>query len=167
MIVLRTEKWFSEVFNLYYEPLRNYLYYLSGDIHWSEDSVQELFLIVWEKRQSLKEDTIKPFLYTIARNSFLKQKRHETVHLKFKKLKIREEEAIEIPDSLENEEFDKALQMAISQLPEKCRTIFLMSRIDEMSNKLIAENLKVSVKAIEKQITKALKFLRGEMTQFR
>jgi RNA polymerase sigma-70 factor (family 1) len=167
MIVLRTEKWFSEVFHLFYEPLRNYLYYLSGDMHWSEDTVQELFVIVWEKRQTLREETIKPFLYTIARNAFLKQKRHETVQLKFRKLKIREEEAIEIPDSLENEEFDRALQLAISHLPDKCRIVFLMSRIDDMNNKLIAVNLGVSVKAVEKQITKALKILKGKLEPFR
>ena len=154
------------MFHLYYEPLRNYLYYLSGDMHWSEDTVQELFLIVWEKRQSIKEETIKPFLYTIARNAFLKQKRHENVFLKFKKLHI-VEEATENPDSLENEEFDRALQLAISQLPDKCRTIFLLSRIDDMTNKLIAGNLGVSVKAVEKQITKALKILKGKMEQFR
>ena len=167
MIVLKTEKWFSEVFRLYYKLLRNYLYYLSGDMHWSEDTVQELFLIVWEKRQSLKEETIKPYLYTIARNAFLKQKRHETVLLKFRKFHANEDEALEIPDSIENEEFDRALQLAVSQLPDKCRTVFLMSRIDEMNNKLIAVNLGVSVKAVEKQITKALKILKGKLEPFR
>jgi RNA polymerase sigma-70 factor (ECF subfamily) len=48
-------------------------------------------------------------------------------------------------------------------MPEKCRTVFLMSRMDEMSNGEIASRLGVSVKAVEKHITKALRILRQKL----
>lgn len=148
------------IFDRHYDPLRNYLYYLSGDIHWSDDAVQDLFMLVWERKDMLKEDTIGPYLFRVAKNLFLKLKRHGTVHLKFEKSLPDGEQSVQAGESLEEEEFDRLLQEGISRLPEKCRTVFLMSRLDEMSNRQIADNLDVSVKAVEKQITKALKLLR-------
>jgi RNA polymerase sigma-70 factor (ECF subfamily) len=57
-------------------------------------------------------------------------------------------------------EFDEQLQKAIASLPEKCRTIYLMSRMDGKTYTEIAENLGVSIKAVEKQISKALSIFR-------
>jgi RNA polymerase sigma-70 factor (ECF subfamily) len=161
-----TQKWFTEVFDNHYEHLRNYLYYLSGDIKWSEDAVQEVFLVLWEKRGSVIDRTVLPFLFTIARNNFLKKKRHDTVHLQF----IRKQDLVEPAGediAPENTEFEIALHNAISSLPEKCRIVFLMSRMDGLTNSLIAHDLKVSVKSVEKQITKALKILRLKLEEFR
>ncbi len=161
-----SHKWFTEVFDNHYEHLRNYLYYLSGDITWSEDAVQEVFLVLWEKRESVIEESVLPFLFTIARNCFLKKKRHETVHLKFIRKREPDEQAVEdiVPA---NREFEMALHEAISSLPEKCRVVFLMSRMDGLTNSMIAQDLKVSVKSVEKQITKALKILRLKLEEFR
>ncbi len=58
---------------------------------------------------------------------------------------------------LEQKEFDQKLQKALSNLPEKCRTYYLMSRIDEMKYAEIAEAFDISIKAVEKQISKAMR----------
>ena len=163
---IHSEIWFKEVFDRHYEHLRNYLYYLSGDIFWSEDAVQEVFLILWEKRQSVSDPTLVSFLFTVSRNLFLKLKRHDEVRLKFFKMRPETETEISASTDMETAEFDLQLQMALSELPGKCRSVFLMSRMDEMNNRQIAEVLGVSVKAVEKQITKALKFLRGKLSNF-
>jgi RNA polymerase sigma-70 factor (ECF subfamily) len=55
------------------------------------------------------------------------------------------------------------LQVVLSGLPTGCRTVFLMSRIEEMSYKQISENMGISLKAVEKQITKALRILRVKL----
>lgn len=162
---MRTEEWFKKIFDRYYDPVRNYLYYLSGDIHWSDDAVQDLFMLVWERKDDLKEETIGPYMFKSAKNLFLKLKRHGTVHLKFEKSVPEGEQAVQSDEPLEKEEFDRLLQEGISRLPEKCRTVFLMSRLDEMSNRQIADNLNVTVKAVEKQITKALKLLRMDLEE--
>lgn len=161
-----SQKWFTEVFDNHYEHLRNYLYYLSGDISWSEDAVQEVFLMLWEKRGSVIDGTVLPFLFTIARNRFLKKKRHEAVHLKFIRKQEPGEPAAE-DVALANTGFEIALHEAISSLPEKCRVVFLMSRMDGLTNSMIAHDLKVSVKSVEKHITKALKVLRSKLEEFR
>ncbi len=158
------DKWFREVFKNSYEHLRNYLYYLSGDIPWSEDTTQEVFLMLWEKRDAIRADTLKPFLFKIARNLFLKKKRHEIVNLKFARQVVAGAYQESPEFDLEQQEFDSRLQKAISGLPNQCRTIFLMNRMDEMKYQEVAQALGISVKAVEKQISKALRVLREKLT---
>jgi RNA polymerase sigma-70 factor (family 1) len=160
---IRSEEWFTKVFDRHYDHLRNYLYYLSGDISWADDAVQDVFMVVWEKRDQLREETLRPFIFKVGRNLFLKQKRRESVHLKFDKTLDDESAELSPEEDLEAREFDDKLQRTISGLPEKCRAVFLMSRLEEKSNKQIAESLNVTLKAVEKQITKALKIIRGKI----
>jgi RNA polymerase sigma-70 factor (family 1) len=163
MTGFHSEIWFKEAFDSNYEHLRNFLYYLSGDISWSEDAVQEVFITLWEKRDTVSDDTLVPFIFTIGRNKFLKQKRHDEVRLKFYKMQPEPETEYTPTAKIETDEFDRKLQLALSELPAKCRSVFLMSRMDEMKNKQIAGELGISLKAVEKQITKALKILREKL----
>lgn len=157
------KSWFSEIFHQNYGYILNYLYYLSGDAALAEDLVQDVFLQLWEKRSEVKEETLRSFLFTIARNSFLKSKRRQNYDLKFRSdyfAKIENES----PDYiLEMKEFDAKLQKSIAGLPEKSRVVFLMHRLDGMTYSEIAENLGVSIKAVEKQMSKALKMLKKEL----
>jgi RNA polymerase sigma-70 factor (family 1) len=163
MTASHTEIWFKEMFNSYYEQLRNYLYYLSGDISWTEDTLQEVFIILWERRNFIDDQTIAPYLFKISRNLFLKQKRHDEVILKFLREQPKQESENTVTSEMEMNEFDLRLQVVLSGLPTGCRTVFLMSRIEEMSYKQISENMGISLKAVEKQITKALRILRVKL----
>ncbi len=157
------ENWFKDVFELNYEYIRNYLYYLSGDINLAEDLVQDVFLQLWEKRQIIKNETVRAFLFTVARNAFLKNYRRKKYDLKFKSTWFDFTENKSPEYLLELKEFDQRLQKTISGLPDKCRIIYLMNRIDDMTYTQIAESLNVSVKAVEKQMTKALSILKGKL----
>ena len=157
------QSWFKDVFDEYYEYIRNYLFYLSGDVKLSEDLTQDVFLQLWENRKKVKEETLRSYLFTIARNSYFKDFRKQKSDLKFKSGYFEKVEN-ESPEFLmELKEFDNKLQNTISNMPEKCRTIYLMNRIDEMTYAEIADSLNVSVKAIEKQMSKALAILRDKM----
>lgn len=166
MFRVHSHEWFQSIFDRCYDHLRNYLYYLSGDIQWTDDAVQEVFMVLWEKRGSVKDEGVLQYLFTIGRNHFLKQFRSRSVRLKFEKQQNLSDTEPSTEDVFLSEEFENQLQMAISELPEKCRTIFLLSNIDGMSNKQIAENLNVSVKAVEKQITRAYKILRERLGRY-
>ena len=157
------KEWFQNVFDNNYEYIRNYLYYLSGDIKLSEDLVQDVFLQLWEKRQSIRKETVRSFLFTVAKNAFLKNIRTKKYDLKFKSGYFEKIENESPEFILELKEFDSTLQNTISELPEKCRIIYLMSRIDDMTYAEIAENLGVGVKAVEKQMSKALAILREKL----
>ncbi len=152
--------WFKVVFENNYEYIRNYLYYLSGDVHLAEDLAQDVFLRLWEKRAGLKDGTLRPYLFTIARNRFLKNRRRRQYDLKFRSAWLEESDHENPEYKLEMKEYDKRLQKVIADLPEKSRTVFLMNRIDGLTYREIAQNLRVSDKAVEKQMSKALAILR-------
>lgn len=157
-----TKEWFKEIFDKNYEYIRNYLIYLSGDVSLSEDITQEVFIQLWEKRSKVRAETIRSYLFTIARNSYLKSRRRRKYDIKFRST-LYEDIDNESPEFLmELKEFDRKLQKIISRLPDKCRAVFLMNRIDGMTYKEIAQNTGVTVKAVEKQMSKALAILRKE-----
>jgi len=151
---------FEHIFHSHYEEIRNYIYYKSGRIDEAEDIAQEAFMKIWEKRETIIHTTVKSFLYTIAGNIFLNRRHHQNVELKFA-LQHGSEKTSSSPEyDLEVKEFDERLQNALSALTEKNRSVFLMNRIDRMTYQDIAESLNISVKAVEKRMNKALKYLK-------
>jgi RNA polymerase sigma-70 factor (ECF subfamily) len=151
---------FEQVFSSWYEPIRNFLYYKTGDIQAAEDLTQDTFLKVWEKREEIRLETVKPLLYKIAGNLFLNRRGHQMVQLKFA---ISYSPVTDGPGpdfEMEVKEFDERLQSAINGLDEKKRTVFLMNRVEKLTYNQIAENLGITVKAVEKRMEKALSFLK-------
>ena len=63
-------------------------------------------------------------------------------------------------------ELEQKLKEAMDKMPDGCRKVFVMSRFDGLKNKEIAEQLEISVKAVEKQMTKALKILKLELKDY-
>ncbi|MFA9391528.1 MAG: RNA polymerase sigma factor [Prolixibacteraceae bacterium] len=160
---LKNTDWFKHIFEEHYEFIRNYLYYLSSDVDVAEDLVQDVFMKVWEKRESINDDTLKPLLYKIARNLYFNLYKRNVLDLKFVHAADDDRENESPEYLLEMKEFNVKLQSSLSNLPEYCRTIFLMSRMDDMKYQEIADRYEISVKAVEKQISKALKLLRGSI----
>lgn len=157
------KSWFKDIFNANYEYIRNYLYYLSGDMELAEDLVQDVFLQLWEKKEQIKDETVRAFLFTIAKNNFLKSRRRVKNELKFQSAFFENTEHKSPEYILEMKEFDKKLQRVISEIPEKSRMVFLMHRIDGMTYSEIAQNLQLSVKAVEKRMSKALSVLNEKL----
>lgn len=157
------KEWFALIFDEQYDYIRNYLYYLSGDIVLAEDLSQDVFLQVWEERLKVTRATIRSYLFTIARNSYFKYYRRKNVKLNFINSLLSENDNESPEFIMELKEFDRELQQTLSEIPDKTRAIFLMSRIDSMSYKEIAISLDLSEKAIEKHMTKALKILRTKV----
>jgi RNA polymerase sigma-70 factor (family 1) len=157
------KEWFKDIFDKNYEYIRNYLIYLSGDVSLSEDLTQEVFLQLWKTRSKVRDKTIRSYLFTIARHSFLKSRRRRKYDIKFRSTFYEEIDNKSPEFLMELKEFDQKLQKIISCLPNKCRAVFLMNRIDGMTYKEIAQNAGVTVKAVEKQMSKALAILRKEL----
>ncbi|MEM7371552.1 MAG: RNA polymerase sigma-70 factor [Bacteroidota bacterium] len=152
---------FKSLYDRYYDAIRNFLYYKSGNIYLAEDLTQEAFLILWKKRESIDPDKVKSYLYTIANNLFLNEVKHQKVVMKFNQQPV-STTSYETPQFvLEEDEFRQKLETAISSLPEKNRVVFLMNRIDKLTYKEIAARLGLSVKAVEKRMHKALLELRN------
>ena len=155
-----TREEFKNIFDTHFNSVRNYIYYRSGDKDLATDVAQEAFTRLWEKMPELVEGNIKALIFKIASDIFISQLRKRNVATKFK-AKVVEEELGESPyDLIRYKELLQNYEKALERLPEKQRTVFLMSRMDGLKYIEIADNLGVGVKAIEKRMKNALEYLR-------
>ncbi len=162
------QKSYKILFNQYYKWLYNYVYKLSGDRKLSEDLVQNVMLRLWEKKSSLKITTsLKNYLFRSCHNEFLmhlrqQKKEYDAIdELKWQTL-------FEMYDQQEDQSeanWNK-LENAIEQLPKKCREVFKLSRLEQKKHKEIAEILGISTKTVEVHISKALRFLKTNVSGF-
>ena len=148
------------IFKTYYRPLCIYaMHYLSGNMEEAEDVVQECFV----KIRQQNADSSKAYLYATVRNmciDCLRRKQIDTVEIRPQDL----EGYITDSDAQERSFREAELWTAIDSLPERCRQIFLMSKRDGMKYHEIAEELNLSEKTVEHQISKALKQLKRHRT---
>ena len=107
------------------------------------------------------------FLFIITRNIIFNYSRRHFYELNFKMTALRGlENSYDIEDELDAADLKSYIDKLIEQLPPQRRRIFKMSREQHLTNKEIAERCAVSEKAIERQITMALKFLRDNLPMF-
>lgn len=156
---------FQALFDTYFKPIKNFIYYKVTDVDLAEDIAQECFLKIWENRAKINPETAKSYLYTIATNLSINHIKKQSVVYKFLNRKFKTTESETPLYVLEEKEFDDQLQNALNSLPEKQRVVFLMNRIDDLKYTEIAERLGISVKAVEKRMTQALKKLRETISQ--
>lgn len=130
------------------------------------DIVQECFLNFWEKRNLLVAVSVTSLLFAMVRNSCLNYLKHEAVVEKHRieyLAKVGGEERLYYADfapdagyGLLYEELEQQIKSVIDNLPERCREVFVLSRFENLKNREIAEQLRISTTAVEKQIAKAL-----------
>jgi len=154
---------FKKCFDQYFDPLRNYIYYKCGDNELSTDIVQDVFLKVWEKSIDTSSNSIKSLLYKMAKDSLFDYYRKNKVANKYlERLKL--DFSANTPDEiLEYKELQEQYEKSLATLGEKQRTVFLMSRMENLTYKEIAERLSISIKAVEKRMSQALKVLKQKV----
>ncbi|MDO6744761.1 sigma-70 family RNA polymerase sigma factor [Tenacibaculum soleae] len=154
---------YKKIYDLYADSLYGFMIYKCGDSIKAQDFVQEAFVKLWINCSKVIYEKAKSYLFTVGNNFFLDDYAHQKVVLKHQKLGVKSITK-ETPEYLlEEQEFLKKLQNAITNLPEKQRDVFLMNRIDKKKYKEMAEELEISVKAVEKRMTLALKTLRTQI----
>jgi RNA polymerase sigma-70 factor (ECF subfamily) len=129
----------------------------------AENIVQDIFVLLWEKRDVLEiKVSLVPYLFTLLRNKCLDFLRHKTVEEDFNKEYAVRQMALEQLNYAfsSDEEIEKLLSDAIRSLPERCREIFIKSRVEGKKYEEIANELNLSVHTIETQMSIALKKLR-------
>ncbi|OHX68543.1 RNA polymerase subunit sigma-70 [Flammeovirga pacifica] len=153
------------LFDQYFESIKNFIYYKLGDIDAAEDIAQEAYIKFWEAREKVIKDTAKTYLYTIANNLAMNYIKHNKVVLQFEQKQNKKDGETETnPEfKMELNEFQHTLEKTINQIPEKSKEVFLMNRMEGLTYAEISDRLDVSVKAIEKRMSKALSILRNNL----
>ena len=163
-------KAFQILFERYYAMLFRTTYYRLGDERLAQDIVQETFLKVWVNRDRLKPHlAFFAYLVKLSKNLVLDHYKREEVrtrhhdHVRFiSERPHRDPEQDLSKHALE----DRIREVVNTNLPEKCRAVFLLSRIEGLSNQEIADTLNVSKKTVENQLYRALKILRKKCSGY-
>ncbi len=157
------QKAFRALFDQFYKYLVVTVFNITGDDHLARDLAQDVFLELWKKREVIDiQSSLKSYLRRAVINKALNA-------IKAKRLNYQEPEKLpENPHTnqdaqkhLEADDLKKLIHETIDGLPEKCRMVFVLCRLEGMSHKEVSEKLGISTKTIENQMTKALKALRN------
>ena len=157
----------KELFQAYHGYVCATIYKIVKERNTVEDLAQEVFLRFWQKRKQINISTsIQAYLRRMAINEALGHLRKQKVFEE----EINNETMGGSTSGGEGQYLHSELQdqvrTAIDQLPVRCRTVFQLSRYEEMSYKEIAAEMDISVKTVENQMGKALKFLRTELKNY-
>ena len=159
---------FEEVFKAHFKSLHSYAYTIVKDDIMAEEMVQNVFYKLWEKKGQIEvTQSVTAYLYRSVYNESLNYLKHLKVreaHQTYIKHKAADynnaAEHIKLKDLKQN------LDRALSELPEQCRTVFQMSRFEELKYQEIADRLGISIKTVENHMGKALRLLREKLADF-
>lgn len=136
----------------------------------AEEIVQDLFFVAWMKRDRLRADTIRGYLFSAARNRALHHLRHQSVVRRWSQLVDARPDVAGLGQPLptadavtEADERRRAVRTAIDRVPVRSRLAFVLQWEHQMSNADIALAMGISVKGVEKLLTIARKHLRASL----
>ena len=162
-------KAFEEVFLTYFDKVKYLLTGLLRSESDAEELAQDIFVKLWINRQSIDPSkAFSTYLYTIARNSALNYLKHKLVEENFKNsFNYFDEAAADSSDEiLFAKEINLLVEMAICRMPVQRRKIYQMSREKGISNNEIAEELGISKKTVENQLSLALQEIKRVISAF-
>jgi len=167
--VALTAESFEDIFVNYYESLYGYAFSILNNELFAEEIVSDVFYKLWLKKNKLKIDTSLPgYLYKSVYNACIDNMRHNKTKQTFRRdvLHHATENTLNAINHVNAKDFEKNLRNALLQLPEQCRTVFQLNRIEELTYNDIARRLNISVKTVEAHMSKALRRLRVSMAEF-
>jgi len=157
------------LFSIYFPRLNDFAKKVVQDDFISQDIVQEVFLKVWEKRREIESVNIEAYLFRLVRNRCIDYIKHlKVVNNRMQEIQLssKYEELYRI-DFIGNEPYlliEKELKMKIEKtiqdLPDRCREVFILSRMNGLKNKEIAEKLNINIKNVERHLSRALQSFR-------
>lgn len=155
---------FNTIYNKYWDRLFQAAYKLLKDEGAAKDVVQDVFVDFWGKVETTEVSNLGGYLYKATRFQSLKQLR------KAKFLDVHESQFQEMfsvnntREQLDLIELKENIERSLSQLPEKYKEIFKLSRFENLSNKEIAQKLNISTRTVDWYLHTVLKHLKSSLT---
>ncbi|QSB28949.1 RNA polymerase sigma-70 factor [Flavobacterium sp. CLA17] len=166
---------FTYFYDKYFKRIQSFSVQFIYDPDEAENLAQEAFLHLWQNRESVDSiNGIQSFLYTYSKSKCLNLIRHNKVKDKFKNDLLNQKEKelnIEVLNSIEFDtlqltELERIINESINDLPPKTREVFIKKRFENKKNAEIAEEMQVTLKAVEAHMTKALKILKTKLSDY-
>jgi RNA polymerase sigma-70 factor (ECF subfamily) len=161
------EKAFECLYDHFARRLYGYVYSRVRLKDASEEIVQELFVALWSKRESLHiSSSLESYLFSAAKYKILSFMRSEHVRRKYAlefTLFLSNHYDNSVQELTDLHDLQQTLDEKIAELPAKCQTAFRLSRIEHEPIPRIAERMNISTRSVENYITQALRHLRTSL----
>jgi len=161
------EQAFHRLFNRYWKTLFSFVYRLTRDESHTKDILQDVFLYIWNNRDTLYAgDSFLPYLNTVARSNVMMAFRKDKVRLQGVDVLLN---AVESPaltdDHLLFKEVKQSVDSELLKMPFNMRLCFQLSRFEDKSIRDIARELNLSEQTVKNNISEALRRLRISVQQ--
>ena len=160
---------FEDIFVNYYESLYGYAFSILKSELFAEEIVSDVFYKIWLKKDTLKIDvSLAGYLYKSVYHACMDNIRHNKTKKAFKSEVLHEstKTTLNAANNLDTKDFEKNLRNALFELPEQCRTVFQLNRMEELNYRDISNRLGISIKTVEAHMSKALRRLRVSLAEF-
>jgi len=159
---------FAVLLDRFWRPLVTYAEDKLGSRDAAEDTVQEVYVRVWLKREGLRSDTsLRGYLYRLVHNAALDELRRRQVRLRYAPMLEAGLPSPPTPDQVtEAEELADAAEQAIAALPERRREVFVLGHLHDLSYQEIAEALGLTPRTVANHMSLALRDLRTALRPF-
>ena len=160
---------FEVLFNYYYPRLYNFSKSFLKIEDGIDDILQEVFVKIWQKRKSITSTvTFNSYIFTIARNLLLNElrRRLNSENIKEDVQSLSTAEEYSSSQQIEFRELKEVVDYVIDKHPERRKDIFILSRVEGLSHKEIAEKLGIKTKTVEYHISLVIKSLKEEFKSF-
>jgi len=157
---------FEMLYNALWRPLFVRVYTILKDRQISEDIVQEVWIDVWQRRKTIKNENIEAYLFRAVRFKAYNHYRNIAKRRTILQNILASSKAVlhnNIEESMNLMETKKALLKSVATLPPKCKKVFELSRFEGLKNKEISQKLSISQRTVENHISNALKVLKTEI----
>jgi RNA polymerase sigma-70 factor (ECF subfamily) len=157
----------QELFDQCYLPVCTTIRRFVQDHGLVEDLAQEVFVRFWEKRHTLQiNSSLNGYLRRMAINEALGHLRRKKVYIEELDPQTNQGLTPDVEKQLLHTELEDEIRAAIDNLPPRCRTVFKLSRFEELTYQEIADKMEISIKTVENQMGKALRVLREQLQKY-
>jgi len=157
----------EQLFNYYYPRLYGFSKSFLKLEQGIDDIIQEVFIRIWQNRKRIKDPaSFNSYIFTITRNLLLNELRsrlnNNNLKEEIRKLSIAQEYTIS--EELDYKDFKNRVDKIISELPERQKEVFMLSRAEGLSHKEIASKLEITPKTVEYHISSAIKSVKVKLS---
>jgi RNA polymerase sigma-70 factor, ECF subfamily len=170
LLAKRDESAFETIFKDNFKKLQSYAITIVGDENVAEEMVQNVFFKLWDRSEKINIlSSIAAYLYRAVYNescNYLKHQKVKQSFLNYSKHAMSDISTEKASKKVLVTELEQRIKNALNDLPEQCRTVFQLSRFEELKYQQIADTLGVSIKTVEAQMGKALRIMRVKLVDY-
>lgn len=158
---------FRFLFLSYFPKVKAFITHLLKDEPLAEDLSQDIFVKLWENRDSLGLiQSFDAYVYRMAKNSVINQIKRDSYGDKYSKEEYLRVEHVSMEEEIFAKEIQLLVELTVNKMPEQRKKIYRMSRVEGLKNDEIADKLNLSKKTIENHLNLALKEIRKTISLF-